>query len=92
MSSKKSRKSKLSESDSDSGPDDRNPPAKKVKNEKPAAAKNEKPAASTSDDGGLIKLARNRYVSVREFRGKVLVDIREFYEQDGELKPGKKRY
>lgn len=31
-----------------------------------------------------------RYVSVREFRGKVMVDIREFYDADGDLKPGKK--
>ncbi|KAF8794298.1 Activated RNA polymerase II transcriptional like protein [Argiope bruennichi] len=85
MSSKKGRKSKLSDSDSDSGPDDRNPPAKKSKNEKPAAA-----AASTSDDGDLIKLSKYRYVSVREFRGKLMVDIREYYEKDGEMKPGKK--
>ncbi|GBM64765.1 Activated RNA polymerase II transcriptional coactivator p15 [Araneus ventricosus] len=83
MSSKKSRKSKLSDSDSDSGPDDRNPPAKKSKNEKPAAA-------STSEDGDLIKLSKYRYVSVREFRGKLMVDIREYYEKDGEMKPGKK--
>jgi len=32
-----------------------------------------------------------RYVSVRDFKGKVLVDIREYWmNQDGEMKPGKK--
>ena len=29
-------------------------------------------------------------VKVREFRGKIYVDIREYYEADGEMKPGKK--
>lgn len=29
-------------------------------------------------------------MTVSEFRGKVMVGIREFYEADGELKPGKK--
>ncbi|KAI9144217.1 transcriptional Coactivator p15-domain-containing protein [Paraphysoderma sedebokerense] len=29
-------------------------------------------------------------VTVRKWKGKTYVDIREFYEQDGDLKPGKK--
>lgn len=37
-----------------------------------------------------FQLADRRKISVREFKGKVYVDIREFYESDGELKPGKK--
>ncbi|GFW41729.1 activated RNA polymerase II transcriptional coactivator p15 [Trichonephila clavipes] len=82
MSSKKSRKSKLEDSDSDSGPDDRNPP-KKAKNEKAASA-------STSDDDLKFPLSKYRYVTVREFRGKLMVDIREYYDKDGEMKPGKK--
>jgi hypothetical protein len=35
-------------------------------------------------------LDRNRQLKVREFRGKVLIDIREYYEKDGQLLPGKK--
>ncbi|VDM33165.1 unnamed protein product [Hydatigera taeniaeformis] len=40
----------------------------------------------------LIDLTGRKYVSVRSFRGRMLVDIREYYEDksDGGLKPGKK--
>ena len=31
-----------------------------------------------------------RFVDVRDFKGKTLVDIREYYDAGGELKPGKK--
>lgn len=32
-----------------------------------------------------------RYVSIRDFKGKVLIDIREYWmDQAGEMKPGKK--
>ena len=31
-----------------------------------------------------------RFATVSEFRGKVLISIREYYEKDGELRPGKK--
>ncbi|KAG7266503.1 hypothetical protein CRUP_016875 [Coryphaenoides rupestris] len=39
----------------------------------------------------FYKIGKMRYVSVRDFKGKVLVDIREYWmNQDGEMKPGKK--
>lgn len=38
----------------------------------------------------MFQLSDKRKITVREFKGKVYVDIREFYESDGELKPGKK--
>ncbi|XP_015917066.1 activated RNA polymerase II transcriptional coactivator p15 [Parasteatoda tepidariorum] len=89
MSSKKSQKKKLEESsDSDSGPDDVNPPKKSKTAAKPAPKKAS--ASNSNDEDNMFQLARMRYVNVREFRGKVLIDIREFYEADGELKPGKK--
>lgn len=37
-----------------------------------------------------FQLDKSKFVKVREFRGKVLIDIREFYEKDGEMRPGKK--
>lgn len=39
----------------------------------------------------LLKIGKMRYVSVRDFKGKVLIDIREYWmNQDGDMKPGKK--
>uniref|UniRef100_A0A023FT67 Activated RNA polymerase II transcriptional coactivator p15 n=1 Tax=Amblyomma parvum TaxID=251391 RepID=A0A023FT67_AMBPA len=88
MSSKK--RSKLeSDSDSDSGPEDRNPPQKKGK----AADNKSKSGASSSGDNedGKFMIGKKRYVSVREFKGRVMVDIREYYEDSNcDLKPGKK--
>ena len=36
------------------------------------------------------ELERNKRVTVREFRGKLYVDIREFYEKNNDILPGKK--
>lgn len=33
---------------------------------------------------------RTRRVQINEFKGKQLVDFREFYEKDGQMLPGKK--
>lgn len=39
----------------------------------------------------LFKIGKMRYVSVRDFKGKVLIDIREYWmDQEGEMKPGRK--
>ncbi|KAK3098143.1 hypothetical protein FSP39_016570 [Pinctada imbricata] len=38
----------------------------------------------------MFQLSKMRFVTVSEFRGKVMVSIREHYEADGELRPGKK--
>ncbi|KAM4637860.1 activated RNA polymerase II transcriptional coactivator p15 isoform 1-T3 [Amazona ochrocephala] len=40
---------------------------------------------------GAPLIGKMRYVSVRDFKGKVLIDIREYWmDQEGEMKPGRK--
>ncbi|XP_075168773.1 single stranded-binding protein c31A [Haematobia irritans] len=78
-------KSKKTEdtSDSDSGPDDRAPPPKKSKDKN---SKDEKKGGESNQ----WTLEKYRQVRINEFRGKKLIDIREYYEKGGELLPGKK--
>ena len=38
----------------------------------------------------LLQIGKLRYVSVSEFRGKPYVNIREYYDDKGVEKPGKK--
>lgn len=39
----------------------------------------------------VFQIGKMRYVSVRDFKGKILIDIREYWmDQAGEMKPGKK--
>ncbi|XP_047474300.1 RNA polymerase II transcriptional coactivator KIWI-like [Penaeus chinensis] len=38
----------------------------------------------------FLSIDKNRRVTIREFKGKTYIDIREFYEKDGKLLPGKK--
>eukprot|EP00752_Nemacystus_decipiens_P009908 g8840.t1 len=52
-----------------------------------------KKAKKQGDGSGVsnkIELGKNKFVDVRKFKDKVLVDIREYYEKDGEMRPGKK--
>lgn len=44
----------------------------------------------TDDKEPTWVLEGKKLVKVREFKGKVYIDIREFYEKNGELLPGKK--
>ncbi|XP_025411807.1 RNA polymerase II transcriptional coactivator [Sipha flava] len=82
----KSKRSASEDSTSDSGPDDRNPPPKKSK----PADKGSSKKTNSNEEEHSWSLDKNRFVKVREFRGKLFVDIREFYEKNGELLPGKK--
>lgn len=45
---------------------------------------------SSSQGEEKISIGKMKFVTVREFKGKLYVDIREHYEKDGELLPGKK--
>ncbi len=38
----------------------------------------------------MMEIGQKRFVRVSEFKGKVRIDIREYYTADDELKPGKK--
>ncbi|CAF1584319.1 unnamed protein product [Rotaria magnacalcarata] len=61
------------------------PPAKRAK-------PNDDTVASVAGPSGerLYELSKLRYISVSEFKGKSLVNIREYYEDKGVQKPGKK--
>jgi len=80
----KHSKNDSSDSDSDSGPDDNGPPQKKTKAGSASVAKTNDAGETYFDIEGLKR------VTVREFKGRLFVDFREFYEKDGKILPGKK--
>ncbi|XP_019957900.1 SUB1 regulator of transcription b [Paralichthys olivaceus] len=72
----------------------RKPSVQEKPAKKPKSGESSKPGgsskASNSDDN-MFQIGKMRYVSVRDFKGKVLIDIREYWmNPDGEMKPGKK--
>ncbi|CAK9174804.1 unnamed protein product [Ilex paraguariensis] len=69
----------------------------KRKDEEDYASDDDAPAKKTSknddsddDDIVVCEISKNRRVSVRNWQGKVVVDIREFYVKEGKQMPGKK--
>uniref|UniRef100_A0A3Q1CU53 Activated RNA polymerase II transcriptional coactivator p15 n=1 Tax=Amphiprion ocellaris TaxID=80972 RepID=A0A3Q1CU53_AMPOC len=80
--------SSTSGSDSDSAVETKKP----VK--KPKSGESSKPGGSSkgsSNGDSMFQTGKMRYVCIRDFKGKVLMDIREYWmNQDGEMKPGKK--
>ncbi|WKY05153.1 hypothetical protein Q1695_005851 [Nippostrongylus brasiliensis] len=72
-----------SDSSSDEGVEDKTP----VKKSKGGANR-----IKNADGEEMIEIGNMRYVTVRSFRGKSLVDIREYYldKASGQMRPGKK--
>lgn len=47
--------------------------------------------SGSSRDDNKFQIGKMRYLSVQGFKGKVLMDIREYWmDPDGEMKPGRK--
>lgn len=100
--SKKSQKKKApsSDSESDEAPKKRDSksatsksdPTKKQQSSSKSSSKKRAATPETEEGGDLkIDLGNNRFIQVREFRGKALIDIREFFmNNSGDMQPGKK--
>ncbi|XP_072272665.1 activated RNA polymerase II transcriptional coactivator p15 [Pyxicephalus adspersus] len=69
-------------------PPEKEKPTKKQKTGESSKA----PAKQSRDhDDNMFQIGKMRYVTVRDFKGKVLIDIREYFmDQQGEMKPGRK--
>ncbi|XP_015523599.1 activated RNA polymerase II transcriptional coactivator p15 [Neodiprion pinetum] len=82
-----------SDDSSDSEPKSEKKVSKKSKRENSdvEASQSKKPKKEKKEEDNAWDLGNNRQVTVREFKGKLLIDIREmYYDKEGELKPGKK--
>ncbi|CAH1123000.1 unnamed protein product [Ceutorhynchus assimilis] len=66
---------------SDIVPDDKQPMKKKVKSDL---------TYRTQDSEPTWDLGKNRFVKLSDFKGQTYINIREFYDANGTLKPGKK--
>ncbi|WCJ37829.1 RNA polymerase II transcriptional coactivator KIWI [Euphorbia peplus] len=78
-----SGRGKREKDDHDEGSDDNAPPKK-------APKKVDSSGGDTTDSIVVCEISKNRRVTVRNWQGKVWVDIREFYLKDGNQLPGKK--
>ncbi|KAM5193985.1 activated RNA polymerase II transcriptional coactivator p15 [Mantella aurantiaca] len=70
------------------------PPEKEKPTKKQKTGESSKASAKQSNkdqDDNMFQIGKMRYVSVRDFKGKLLIDIREYFmDQQGEMKPGRK--
>jgi len=59
--------------------------------EEEGSTSNKKQKTSSKEPKELkVELGNKRFVSLSHFKGRTSVDIREFYEKDGDMLPGKK--
>ncbi|KAK4036596.1 RNA polymerase II transcriptional coactivator [Daphnia magna] len=82
-----------SASSSDSGPEDRNPPPKNEATKMATASTGSAKKPDQNPPGEAEpswQLDKQRVLKVRSWRGKTFIDIREYYEKDGQQLPGKK--
>jgi len=90
---KKKKKEKLSDSEdsSDSETEKKKKKKKDKKKEKKKAVDSDAEGLQI-DDEGRVELGQNKLLEVSEFKGRLFVNIREWYtdKATGELKPGKK--
>nr|XP_033789232.1 activated RNA polymerase II transcriptional coactivator p15 [Geotrypetes seraphini]XP_033789238.1 activated RNA polymerase II transcriptional coactivator p15 [Geotrypetes seraphini] len=66
-------------------------PTKKQKTGESSKSSASSKQSSSSRDDNMFQIGKMRYVSVRDFKGKVLIDIREYWiDAEGDMKPGRK--
>uniref|UniRef100_A0A803XT04 Activated RNA polymerase II transcriptional coactivator p15 n=1 Tax=Meleagris gallopavo TaxID=9103 RepID=A0A803XT04_MELGA len=83
--------SSSSASDSDSEIDKKAKRKKQAVPEKPLKKQKMGESSKRCKIDNYFRIGKMRYVSVRDFKGKVLIDIREYWmDQEGEMKPGRK--
>ncbi|XP_073685872.1 SUB1 regulator of transcription a [Garra rufa] len=91
--------SSTSDSDSDSEVDTKAKQKKQATPEKPSKKRkigetskvSSASKESSSKNDNMFQIGKMKYVSVRNFKGNLLIDIREYFmDQEGEMKPGRK--
>lgn len=72
-------------------PPEKEKPAKKQKSGESSKGSAAAKQSSSSQEDNMFQIGKMRYVSVRDFKGKVLIDVREYFmDNQGEMKPGRK--
>ncbi|XP_050256825.1 RNA polymerase II transcriptional coactivator KIWI [Quercus robur] len=66
------------------------PPKKRTFNSNSNSNSKKDSDDDSADNIVVCEISRNRRVTVRTWQGKVVVDIREYYNKDGKQLPGKK--